>query len=314
MSDHGVDETVARLATTQEALWSRAQARGAGASRSLVRRRVASGRWIDHGHGVYGPPGVPWNHRRRLWAGHLAVGPASVVSHEAAAELHGFTGYQNGAVVLTRPHSGHSAFPAMTVHQITDCADHHKVRIAGLPTTSPARTFIDLGAVSSHARLRHSLEDAVSARTVSLGEVAAVLQEVTRRGKPGVARLLTVLDDQVGAPPPTSELERRVRSMLVAAGLPDPQRQRPLPGRGAVNGLVDFLFPEARLIVEADGRRWHDRRRNMLLDRDRDNEAAAAGHQTLRVMWERVTTDTAATGQVIATTYRQRRRLLAAAA
>lgn len=76
---------------------------------------------------------------------------------------------------------------------------------------------------------------------------------------------------------------------LAAARLPVPRRHFPLPGRGAVEGTVDAAYPDARLIVEADGRRWHTRIRDLLRDHDRDAEAARAGWQTLRFLYERIT-------------------------
>jgi very-short-patch-repair endonuclease len=45
------------------------------------------------------------------------------------------------------------------------------------------------------------------------------------------------------------------------------------------------LLPEHRLIVEADGRRWHTRVADFDRDRWRDNEATANGYRTLRFTW-----------------------------
>lgn len=313
MSCHPIDAFVDEVGTRQEALWSGRQAQAAGASRELIRRRVQAGRWVDHGHRVYGPPGVPWTYPRRLWAAHLAVGPDSTVSHESVAVLRGIPGHRGTPVVLLRPHSGHARLEGIVVHQISDCRPEHRTTIGGLPVTTTTRTFVDLAATWSRARLAHALEAAVSARLVRLDDVAMTLRDVARRGKPGVALLAGILDDQTGAPPPASELERRIRSLLIGSGLRDPDRQRPLPGRGGLPGLVDFLYEEAKLIIEGDGRRWHDRRSSMLRDRDRDNEAAAAGYHTMRLMWERVTGDPIATGRLVAATYADRLRLLRAA-
>ena len=55
-----------------------------------------------------------------------------------------------------------------------------------------------------------------------------------------------------------------------------------------IDGCVDFGWPEARLIVEADGRRWHTRIADLRRDRERDNQAARAGWQTLRFLHESI--------------------------
>ena len=52
---------------------------------------------------------------------------------------------------------------------------------------------------------------------------------------------------------------------------------------------ADFSFPEARLIVEVDGARWHPDAR---VDRRRDNALACLGWRVLRFGWEEVVHDT----------------------
>ena len=48
---------------------------------------------------------------------------------------------------------------------------------------------------------------------------------------------------------------------------------------------VDFLWPEARLVVEVDGAEAHHTRRAFHEDRRRDRTLAALGIQVLRVTW-----------------------------
>jgi very-short-patch-repair endonuclease len=69
-----------------------------------------------------------------------------------------------------------------------------------------------------------------------------------------------------------------------AAGLPEPQREVQI---GPYH--VDFLWPQAGLAVETDGRAWHDTRAAFERDRGRDLDLAARGIQTLRVTWRMVT-------------------------
>jgi very-short-patch-repair endonuclease len=53
--------------------------------------------------------------------------------------------------------------------------------------------------------------------------------------------------------------------------------------------VVDFLWRDARLIVEADGRAAHGTRRAFQADRDRDGRLAVAGYLVLRFTWWDVT-------------------------
>jgi very-short-patch-repair endonuclease len=53
-------------------------------------------------------------------------------------------------------------------------------------------------------------------------------------------------------------------------------------------GRVDFVYPDARLIVEVDGRRFHGPE-TFESDRRRDNAAQLVGWRVLRFTWRMVT-------------------------
>ena len=249
--------------------------------------------------GVYSLPGVRTSFFRRLWIAHLTAGLHSVVSHETAAGLAHLTGFPLSTVVLIVDHPQHPRVAGAFVHQISDLQPRWTWSIDGLPVTVTARTIVDLAAVCSRARLDVVLEDAVACRKVTEAQVAQCLFEVLRPGKRGLDRLIDVLESRGEAHvPPMSELERRLFAALDADGLPEPVRQYPHPNRGSFVGIVDAAYTDAKLILEADGRTWHDRKAAFRTDRRRDNEAARVGWQTLRFPWEEIVhdpEDTAAT-------------------
>lgn len=105
-------------------------------------------------------------------------------------------------------------------------------------------------------------------------------------------KLVAILDERGdGYVPPASELERALFAALTAEELPEPCRQFQLPGRGAIDGMVDAAYPDVRLIIEADGRRWHTRLADFRRDRQRDVEAARSGWQTLRFTYVDIVND-----------------------
>jgi len=53
-----------------------------------------------------------------------------------------------------------------------------------------------------------------------------------------------------------------------------------------VEPTVDSYIPDWRMIVEADGRRWHTRKADFERDRLRDNAAAAAGMVVIRFTYQ----------------------------
>jgi very-short-patch-repair endonuclease len=74
-----------------------------------------------------------------------------------------------------------------------------------------------------------------------------------------------------------------MRRLMAAAQLPQPMVNARLNGY-----LVDFLWPDARLILEVDGFGTHGDRRALEDDRRRDQVHVAAGYTVLRVTWRQL--------------------------
>lgn len=277
----------------QQNVFARAQALACGASDDLIARRLKAGLWVHEAPGVYGLPG-PKSFERRLWVGHLATGPSSHASHEAAASLHHFLASPPNRVIMTSKHSGWTRVPGVFVHQINDVRPHHLTTISRLPVTTPERTIVDLAAVWGVARLGEVLDDQVTRRRLTYVAVGRVLREVARKGKPGVRKLTALLD--VRGPefvPTASAAEATLLEGLRAAGEPEPRRQYPFPGRQFTAGCVDFAYVEARMIIEVDSRSWHTRIADLKRDHHRDAEAGAQGWYTHRVLAEDLDRDLA---------------------
>ena len=242
--------------------------------------------------GVYAMAASPPTWSQDLWAAYLAVG-RGVVSHETALLIHGVDDRHvpRYPLTFTVSHGDHHWVPRTFVHQIDDVLTHHVCERDGLPVSVPARAIVDLAAVVGRRRLG-DVVDVVTDRLTTITQISVCAAEIARPGKRGLGKLAAVLDERgPGHVPPQSELENRLFAVLAAAGLPAPVRQFPLPGRGAVTGLVDAAYPDVRLILEADGRRWHTRIRDLRRDHLRDAEAARAGWQTLRFLYEEIVGD-----------------------
>jgi very-short-patch-repair endonuclease len=292
----GIDERIAALAATQHLCIGRDQAIALGASPALIQRRSRKRWWRRPHPGVYclAPSPDPW--LQRVWAARLAIGEPCTVSHATIAFLRGFSGNPRpDRLEFIGPHGSHPRIRGVLVHQIDDLRPHHVTRewprCPGLPVTTAARTVVDLAVTASEARLRTIITEQVAANRLALDAVSLVLADVARPGKPGVARLARVLDALGGAPIPSSVAEAALFDLLRAFGLPFPERQVPLPGRGAVAGIVDGLFRSTRVIVEVDSRTWHGRFADLARDRIRDAEAARSGYLTLRLLYEHIRFD-----------------------
>ena len=284
MTDHlSLEARIGMVASRQAGAFSRAQALALGATRSSIQRRLASGLWVRAHPGVYVIAGIPQSWMLDLWCALLAIGDQAVVTHETALWLHGVRCVAPRPLTFTAPHGSHPYVTGAVVHQIDDLSPRRVTDVAGLRVSTSARAIVEVAATLGPRRLELALDELLAAKRTSLAQVSTCLREVMRPGKPGTRKLAHLLDGKGdGYVPPHSELERALFAALEAGGLPPPRRQFPLPGRGAIVGLADAAYPDARLLIEADGRRWHTRIEDFRRDRQRDTEAARVGWQTLR--------------------------------
>ena len=284
-----VDQGIAAIADRQHGVFSRAQVLELGGSDSLIARRRAAGLWVDRADGVYGLPTLRPAWHSKLWSACLASSVGAVISHEAAAALHTLATFRPGPVVITVPHARGRLRDGVVLHQSRRLLADHVEKIGGLPVTTVPRTLVDLAMTCRRSRLAHVLDDTVASGTTTYEDVLATLDAVKRHGRTGSRTLRSVLAQRIGKPTSPSKLERQLLRVLRSANLPEPALQYPLPGRDRPEGVVDVAYPDARLIIEADSRRWHGRQRDFAVDRERDNLAMLAGWRVLRFTWDDVT-------------------------
>ena len=91
-----------------------------------------------------------------------------------------------------------------------------------------------------------------------------------------------------------NEFERRFFDLCRRAGLPLPQTQVPIGPY-----VVDFLWPEHRLVVETDGARVHRTRRAFENDRVKAADLAVLGLTHVPVTWRRLTREPAKVEQTL---------------
>jgi very-short-patch-repair endonuclease len=116
---------------------------------------------------------------------------------------------------------------------------------------------------------------------VSDRALRAVIDRAPSRKGSALMRALLAEDRNSGFT--RSEAERRLRGLLRTAQLPLPRVNAQLHGF-----LVDFLWPEAKLIVEVDGYEFHKARAAFERDRRRDQVLIAAGYRVVRVTWRQL--------------------------
>ncbi len=310
--DEHPDDLAAAIAAEQMGVLSRRQALQAGITARMISRRLARRRWHEVHTGVYAMAGSAADHRRQLWAAVLHAGPGCPIALHTAGRLHRLDeAFDPPEVMLLVEGERRNPPPGVIWRRQVDLTDGDVVRIDGLPVTSIPRTAMDLAADPevSITRLRRLVESAVVDRRMEITDFAMVLARLRRSGKTGVRKMSQVLDDLgPGTTMAASELERLMDQVIRLAGIPEPSHEHPLPGAWDRPGFVDRCWPEARLVAEADGRRWHTRRQQMSIDHDRSLDAQVAGYQTSRFLWEFLHGDTEGQARRLRAIYEQRLR------
>ena len=216
------DRSILELAARQHGCVSLEQVRSCGLSGDQLDRRVRSGRLVRLGARVFAVGGAPQGWEQQLVAALLDLGPSAVVSHRAAAALHGFDGYERRSVELTLPRTGRGVTAPWIVHTSRRLGPIDRVRVGELPATSASRTIIDLAATATIPELERAIDSAVRDGLTSPVFLSRQLQRLRGRGRRGVVLLDELLVDSGGH----SDLERRFLALVRSAGLPRPTCQR----------------------------------------------------------------------------------------
>lgn len=280
--DRSGREIVEALLARQRHLVTPAQAKGAGASSSVLPRLARSGVLEVVMPTVYGTVGVPMTWERRLQAALLRAGPSAVASHRAAARLIGLETYGAAPVEITLPSKRHFDEPGVVAHQSRDLRCIPPVLIDGFPCTPPRRLAVDIGAVLGATAYTTVIRDLRRDHGVTWRQLAAVLELHSKRGRDGCGPLRRQVERYFGVDGiPDSALEQLFLDDLIDACLPMPVCQHPVQGPGGVVYRLDFAYPDDRLDVEIDGPR-HRRPEVAAKDRRRDAYLRARGWEVLR--------------------------------
>jgi very-short-patch-repair endonuclease len=270
---------MAEVARRQGGVVSVAQLRAAGLDADAVAWRVRAGRLHPLGRGVYAVGHTALGSDGLLNAAVLGVGEGAVVSHRSAADLWGFALDSGRIVDVLTTARGRTPWPAVRLHKTRDLPPQDVTRRNGIPVTSVHRTLVDLSAVLDARRLERAVHEAEVLRLLDVAATTEVLER--SRGRRGTGRLRELIRTE--APPTRTELERLFLTLCRSARLPRPEVNVIVHGYE-----VDFLWRDARLIAETDGRAVHDTAKAFERDRKRDIELTKQGFTVVRFTWRHV--------------------------
>ncbi len=155
--------------------------------------------------------------------------------------------------------------------------------VNGIRVTSPARTQLDLAAISTKRQMERILNEAEVLGLTDRLSLPMLLDRYPRRRGSALLRKL-LADEETLRGVTREELEKRFDVFVDERGLPRPR----LNADVAVGGRffrADCLWAGQRLIVELDGRASHGTRRAFERDRERDRLLLADGWRVVHVTW-----------------------------
>lgn len=211
----------------------------------------------------------------------LACGAHAVLSYRSSAALCELLPALSGSRVdVTTTGGFRTPGAAIRLHRTRAMQQDEIHRCHGIPTTSPARTLIDIAGVCDVRELERAL--AVAEHT-GLAHDDAIRRMLDRYpGRSGAPLLRSLIGSSTGMT--RSEAEERFVALLKKGGLRVPEVNAVLHGYE-----VDCLWRAERVVVEIDGYAYHGSRHAFERDRRRDAALLAGGFRVLRVSWRQVT-------------------------
>lgn len=272
------NQKLAGMAEGHHGVFTGAMARGAGLSKRQIEHRLAMGEWTRVHEAVYRLAGTPVTPDLLEAAAVLAAGSSGCLSHLSAAARHG---------LIPRPQlidvfAGHCEGPqpdGVRVHRCRTPVKLDVVMIDRIPCTSVRRTLLDVADRYS-GRLRTIADRVVRDGVVDREELEELCKQ--SRGHHGVRPLRHRLAIQPhGIAKHDSDGETAFEE-IAAKYWTGCWKHHMMVSTADGHFEADFAFPQARLVVEVDGR-GHLLPEQRAYDAYRDSLFQSAGWRVLRI-------------------------------
>jgi hypothetical protein len=280
------------------ALFTAAQAIAAGLSAGQIQHRVRSGRWVKVARGHYRhadgvvPLDVDAFARARIEHVHRAIAaqrrnPSSVIAFHSAALVHGlplFDPLPPEPCLIVPPGRWAGQRSGVIFRRMMCAASDVDAR--NTPVTTPTRTWLDLARSHSLADALAAGDGGLRAGLLAVGLMRRSLDEIgDARGSVRAATALAHLDARRESP-----LESGSWAYFIEHCLPLPQLQVSLhDDQGGLLARVDFLWEEACLVGECDGRLKYTSMDVLYAEKRREDELRSLGLGVVRWGWRDLT-------------------------
>lgn len=276
-------------------MFLRRQALDCGYAEDEVDNAVRARTWKRVRRGAYAEPHLVEGasetalHRLRVHAVVAASQSEPVVSGVSAAVMHGLDLWNQHLARVHLTHPGVSSRIESDVHHHNAALDDDEVAIvAGLRTTSVARTAIDVARVSSSFEAAViTLDSALRNTRTSTSELMWMAERCSRWPHArGIARMVRFADGRAA-----NAGETRLRVTYASTGLPPCQPQLYVFRRDrSFVAITDLAVPSHKTMLELDGRMKYgidgqDPVRQLYREKIREDDLRELGHEMARFSW-----------------------------
>jgi very-short-patch-repair endonuclease len=222
----------------------------------------------------------------------LACGEGAVLSHRSAAALHGLRpdSRQVTDVSVAARRKDRNATD-IRVHSSSTLLPRDITTVDGIPCTSVARTLLDLAAETTRQSLNKAIKRAETLELFDANDINELLNRSSGlRGAAKLRRSVAAYNE----PRTRSEFESRVLELCKRHKIPTPETNQLLTVEDTTIE-IDFLWPDAKIALEADGFAFHRDRQSFARDRRRDQLLSRNGWRPVRATWEQLDDELART-------------------
>jgi very-short-patch-repair endonuclease len=270
------DRLIAKLADRQHGSVAHRQLIALGLSPSAIHRRVKAGRLHVIHRGVYAVGRRKLTVRGRWMAAVLACGPGAVLSHRDAAALHDLRRPGSRAAVQVTTTGRNHPRPGIHVHNVRHLDPEDRDTVDGIPVTSVHRTLLDYAETARRQDLEWAFEAYDRMDLLDFRKLDAVIAR--NRGRKGIKPLRALMAAYRGFDDTRSDNEKRFLALVREAGLPEPSVNVVVEGI-----VVDFFWPQHRLVLEVDSYIYHHTPNDRAEDRRKQRVLEKTGHTVLRI-------------------------------
>jgi very-short-patch-repair endonuclease len=271
------------LARSQAGVISLDQLRASGLTDGETRGLRTRGDLVRLLPGVYAARPVRDSFERRVWAAALWSG--GVVSHRSAARLWDLPVKHSATIDITVTRELHRSAPSVRLHRRS--VEPPASNLDGLRVATRQVTVVDLLRSDPFRSARDLFDRAIQQGWVDLDFLERAVHD--GRGLAGNAQLRRLVS--LAEPGAHAESERLLHRLLRRSGISGWKPQHPIRLSDGW-AEADVAFPEYRLVIEIDGKRYHDERSGRFeSDRERGNDLQLLGWRVLRITWRMLIDD-----------------------